>query len=858
MNLYKFTYKYLLVFLAMMVGFTSCVLDDIEMPEEPSSPDITIDEYNLSFNINLQSLQSRDGSLLGNNFEDYEDYIDPAQTYILFFTVNDNLIKLFSEKDLSLLPVRGIEDESVKQWVVRIPISKMKDGEAFAAQLRKDPFKIAVLANWGKQPPEIKQATYSEESNSYTSYGDNIDVLHHQTGTEDPYVDSPSEDDDNSSGTPKEDTYGFLYKEFKSSGKYMGKYSNWVEFNDSNKFDTKKSARNWIRNHWKPDLKYNRTVASDNEGGNYQYQRFTDLWLLWNFGGADEIEKGSDANSSNALKYHSFASEWEERNGRRLRGWITRTDDKTDDDNLGANYNPEDQIPSLNVPLESDEKEINYLAFKTVEGANAVINEVEKTGKYYYGVNLPVIEPQGNNVGDYKRMDPDKNAGYFRFMARASGTLFITVKNVGDADKSRMARITAQVGFTGTKVDFEIPYNDGSVQTIEKKIPITGNEDWVYIFNRGTDNNKFAKHAVEIYQIEFIQDEYLYNTDRSGVVPSTEQPIAMYGIQRFEKLEQHWEKGTSFDLSGTSVDSDSNGDATKLYAYKNVMLLRSVAKIELQIPSSLKPDFVYLRSVNRKARWEPVDISTNTSEIWKDYTANSMSHPSACEWFTIKEQQNFFNNSTADASTQLENYKKKLAWYYGAWSKDNGHTVNGQDIDNSKNLDFPRLMNAVIERSDFVEFIKAPSVDQLYDRYVLYVGEKYVDDPNDVGNKTDKNKGMEASRPKICHIEFRLGDEATIQHTNLDDNNCVRIYMIEGGIKSNSRIPDFQKNEETGEYNDWEHTYEQDVEKLKGHWPIMRNHVYSFKVIDVNNLMPLVDLKVLPWKMVEDQNNYDW
>ena len=857
MNLYKYTYKYLLGFLAMMVGFTSCVLDDIEMPEDPSSPDISIDEYNLSFNINLQSLQSRDGSLLGNNFEDYEDYIDPAQTYILFFTVNDNLIKLFSEKDLSLLPVRGIEDESVKQWVVRIPISKMKDGEAFAAQLRKDPFKIAVLANWGKQPPEIEQATYSEESNSYTSYGENIDVLHHQTGTEDPYVDSPSEDDDNNSGTPKEDTYGFLYNEYKFSGKYMGKYSDWVKFNDPNKFDTKKSARNWIRNHWNPDLKYNRTVASDNEGGNYQYQRFTDLWFLWNFGGnaTDNAYGYGNAPGNTYSMTDDTKIAWEKRNGSKLRSWIGQTD-KAD-------------LSDLDRVNTGETGDRNYLGFKNFSQgtkAKAIYRPVSGSTNYEYGVWLPRLLGRGSQGnGNYEKVgnnQEEDQEGAFTFVARATGTLYITGKKVNPLNgetNERAAKLIAQIGYTTTKEEFSFTKTD-QVETIKKKISITGDERVVYLFNGSdhTSENDIDKYNnVEIYQIEFIQDEYLYTTDRSGVVPSTEQPIAMYGIQRFEKLEQHWEKGTSFDLSGTSVDSDSNGDATMLYGYKNVMLLRSVAKIELQIPSSLKPDFVYLRSVNRKARWEPVDISTNTSEIWKDYTANSMSHPSACEWFTIKEQQNFFNNSTADAPTQLDNYKKKLAWYYGAWSKDNGNTVNGQTIYNPYILDFPRLMNAVIERSDFVEFIKAPSVDQLYDRYVLYVGEKYVDDPNDVGNKTVKNKGMEASRPKICHIEFRLGDEATIQHTNLDDNNCVRIYMIEGGVK-NGFTPTFQKNEETGEYNDWEHTYEQDVEKLKGHWPIMRNHVYSFKVIDVNNLMPLVDLKVLPWKMVEDQNNYDW
>ena len=797
-----------------LFGLTSCVFDKLEMPED-IDPDISEEQYSLNFMINLQSMQSRVGSIGDNNFEDYEDYIDASKIYILFFTEEDELIKMFSSDILSLLPVKSTNDTYSKNWSVHIPISKINDGEDFAQKLRDDNFKIAVLANWDTLPNIDK--------------GDNIDVLHHQSNADkEPYYKDEK----------KREIYQFLYKGRDSKGK-MGNSTNWVQNNDD-RFSSVESARANIRNSWNPNLEKN------SKTGNFQYKRYTDLWFLWNFGGADNIESDfssennnkayADEGSSNALKYPKWAGEWENRNGNHLRSWINEDLEKDQIRELVSN----DDIDANN--------DINYLSFSTVSGAKAVKNESSAgSGKYYYGVNLPAIYPSGAETdNNYTRFDPSTDRGAFSFIARATGTLFITAKNTGNFIPDGKARLTAQVGYTGTKYDFKYE-NVGEVVILSEKVSITGNDAPVYIFNR-KDNT--YQNDIEIYQIEYIQDEYIYNADRSGVKPSTNQPIEMYGIQKFGALGNFWPKGTSFDLS------NYNKVGPEYDYYGTVPLLRSVAKIELKIPRALGPQYVYLRSPNRKSRWEPLDISSNTNDIWEDFGTNSSEHPGACEWYTIRGQVPFYDGASKKTSeVQASNYQEKLAWYYGAWAnegklgevtvpkRDFGWKVN---YSQKTSRDYPKILNPLIERSDFVEFIPAPD-EGIYKRYVLYVGEKYVDDPNEVG----KSKEMETSKPKICHIEFRLGTDIS---TNLDDNNCIRIYFIEGGHDK-----DFQMSSLTFESNqDWENLYEQNATYLVKHWPIMRNHVYSFTVLDAENLAAIVSLKVLPWKMVEGNNSYDW
>lgn len=405
----------------------------------------------------------------------------------------------------------------------------------------------------------------------------------------------------------------------------------------------------------------------------------------------------------------------------------------------------------------------------------------------------------------------EETEGVFSFMAYASGTLSIT------AQAADGATITAQVGNTDT----ELSYKFGSEETtIKQVISITGDEQRVYIYS--------DKDDVEISTIEYIQDEYLYEMDRTGVKPSEEHPIPMYGVQKFGKLEDVWKEGTVFDLS----DFNKQNSATPAYEGGPIQLLRSVAKVELLLPTDAGFDHVFLRSMNRTAYSEPMDVATNTSDIWKDGAGSSSNADDLdnkdCEWSKLIGLTPFYGST---------DYQNQLSWYYGNWGKYNG---TGSPVTNENDKfntgDYPQILNPRIHRSEFVKFLKVD--DEEYDRYVLYVPEKFVDDPTDV-NSAD---GIGQSAPKVCHIEFR---DTKDPHYNLDDNNCYRIYFTEGGFYRDDQFtpPTFESDEET-----WEKKYEQNTEILKKHWTIMRNHIYTFTVEYNPGGKLAVQVKVLPWK----------
>lgn len=309
------------------------------------------------------------------------------------------------------------------------------------------------------------------------------------------------------------------------------------------------------------------------------------------------------------------------------------------------------------------------------------------------------------------------------------------------------------------------------------------------------------------------------NTDFSGVGTDV-QKIPMYGIQKFGALEGFWMEDTVFDLS------DFNRQTPSSYECSDIYLIRSVAKVELYIPSSYEAHHVFLRSQNRLARCEPVDVVTNTKDTWFDISSNaSTNHNSHCEWTQLVGHTPFY-----DVLGDLNSYQDALAWYYSRWDNVTGSVVDP---------DRPHIINPVINRSDFTLFIKTVSDRAQYDRYVLYVPEKFVDDPAVAGDP--------GSAPQVCHIEFRGKNDAA---DDLDDDNCFRIYFVDKGMTEKVKDITFGKDEYGNDLN-WENVYEKDKDNLQKHWPIMRNHNYVFTVQDANSRFLDVEVQILAWKKQE-------
>ena len=824
--------KKALCFTIISLSFVLSSCSDKDLGFDAPDPEMSQSEgIYFSFQISVPVLGNSNTRARNNtDVEKFENYIDPAKLYIMFFlkdsTDKDKLYKMFgptSHEYLTLIPVAYSNSDSYykENWYVKIAVSEMPDGEQFADILRKNDFRIAVMANADlkdekgdsrelkiKAAPVGTDGLVKKDENEHLILGDPIEMIHYQSSrANDPYA---------------SDLYGFIAANPPTdSPGYLGHYTDWVEdeYDDLMGINSVGIANTWIQEHTSPET--GKTELLDD---------YNDLWFLWNFAG--------DATHS-YIKYPVFnpewksrnvATEWEDRNGENLRTW------------LGTHGKELESFATGSVIIDGNnnkevEGEENYLEYVEFYGndkkATSVIKDFE--GQKLYGINLPQAENAGLVESTYNKLNP-LDGGYFVFKAVASGHLSITA--------SGNTKIIAQIGKKLEHLEFS--YNSTEPTTVTQEILVPGDSPYIYLF---VDHS--SQEAAKIYQIEYIQDTYLYESSRIGVAPTKEKPIPMYGIASYKRLENLWAVGTSFDLNdynGTSPDI--NGATSTETYFHPVPLLRSVAKVIVRIPTSISAKDVFLRNVNRYARWEPSDIITDTSDIWyddhEDWNPNVSypedQHNRSCEFFNIVSQGPFYDKDATGTQTQA--YQQKLAWYYGNWAKDGtlgGFTPEVTVQNNGGVFTYPHIINPVIHRSDYVRFIYA-GTEEIYDKYVLYVPEKYVDDPT---NPDDEN--ILNSAPSVCHIEFRHQDD---EDGNLDDNNCYRIYFTNKGFydaNGTQEPPDLRD-----ENHSWEVQYEQNKENLKHHWPILRNHTYQFTVDDINSQLVIVRLEVLPWKKVPD------
>ena len=399
-----------------------------------------------------------------------------------------------------------------------------------------------------------------------------------------------------------------------------------------------------------------------------------------------------------------------------------------------------------------------------------------------------------------------------RFTAFAEGTLRITAKSEGGIiyvqtkdNSSNEKNPEFRTKWAVSSADYE---------TKDFKISVTGS---------GSSNPETAPYSipeiisifsvggnVDIKKIEYIEDSHLYNTDREGILPEEgKQLIPMYGIQTYAAIGKYFVPGGTLNLS-TLTEGVNDG-----YPRKKLYLLRSVAKVELLIPNSF-PELAhaYMRSFNRSGRCEPVDVSTPTNTLWSNVDT---------EIDNIRKYGAFYDSKVSD----LDSYHKKLSWFYGVW---NGWwNWNNKNPQIPTSYEFPHIFNTRIERSDYAHFHKMERTTVngiVYNRYVLYMPEKNIDDPNSHGKMN--------STPKIPHIELRFA--GINNDENLDDNDCYRIYFTD----RNNEIPSISS------------AYDgEELKHLGILYPIVRNHIYRFTVngFDGSDLKVTVDVD--PWDEAE-------
>ena len=690
--------------------------------------------------------------------------------------------------------------------------------------LRKSDFKVAILANhpgpkekgggpdWGIKDSYMngKNNEDGETTNKVTANWKTINDLHHCT--EDDTYHKRSGYDGSSSYSSDKDAYSYMMGDKTKSSTSddapygnrlsAGPYTDWViqraelygDGLNGDTFNSKETARRWIRDNWRPALEYN-DDTDPNIAYKPLYRGYRNLWYVWNFGGcapdnALPIQRICSTTVPKKEVNNAYIDEWEDRNGRNLREWIEKAGNGNA---LGAYESSGSSV---------DKK--SYL--KISSGGTAVIQEIN--GKKYYGV---------------------KGAAQFTFSVRSHGTIFVTYEGT----------TAPNLGWTtnGAELTPDESKEDNTEFTQDGKVLKT--RGW-YIKNQAEEADAWITGSSNstIYQIEFVRDEYLYLTDREGVTPSTENPIPMYGVQNFTKLgtgdKTFFPEGSTFDLTAGVTKEDSyNG---KSYAGKSIALIRSVAKIEVLIPRSLGiPKHVLMRSLNRNSRCEPVDVQTPTNTLWKTHDQNDMA-TNECEWELIKQYGAMYDNGNGDTN----NNRQVLSWFWGSWKSwgwqfkgENGNTYTGNYMKTTS--DYPHLFNPYINRSDFAYFIDVSDyyADQFY-HYVLYMGDNTID--------ATTNHYKRSGRPMVPHVEIRFDHRypqatmvATNDDINLEDNDCYRFYFVEKGFAKGAY--DEATGKPTVKATEWDKNhgdYEKNTTMTNQHWPIMRNHVYHFEIKGVD------------------------
>lgn len=825
----RYYFRYLVTAVALMAGVVSCVNDNLS--DVPSSGDeiFNTDGFSLGFTVSLESISGTgtravdDSNAQGSDLEAYENFIDTENGFrVLFFDANGQFI--FEAIDRTVMPreVNGREE-----WFVHIPVNYIIDYEgdaydieALKTQLKEKDFKIAILANWPYRNSNNGETVLL--SNAEPKWGlknsilysgadrvqKNINDLHHLT-RDSGYSNASNGNSDNKRPSSS-DTYGFIME-----GDKMGIKSDWVK----SLWSSQEDAENFIKSNWDPT-----------RAGAAQYKHYHYMWYLWNFSAAYKVS-GTRFSDNDVSKGGDNALGWK---------WVRKNHyDKRDTDHPLVGYHSENsplydfmQGTSNSFVDNSDDAGLTfdlnqYTGAKIVDYSGNNANP--KNPDYaQWGIQLPAIT-SGNQSKDSPKG--------IKITVSATGKLRILCSNRNTSNDARIAVYNQSNNGSGncTLVDNPstnmIPKNTTTPIYVERSISITGDTEDHYIYcNSGS--------TVEIFEIEYVKSKHLYDTDRNGVMPSSDQPIPMYGVQNFKALGDSWGSGSTFDLSHQRDPNDENSQEKLIY------LIRSVAKVEVYLPKSYNGNplkHVYMRSINRTARCEPVDVETPldlnkwNNDEHPDLNGNSYgSYTGSCEWYTIQAHGPFYQTpgtgESKDISSAASNraYRDKLAWFYGSWASakwSDGKGWNfGTNVTQPSSGNYPHLFNSCIDRSDFTRMIKDIGYNNSYfDRYILYVPDKNIDDPNHIG--------VPHSITKVAHVEYRYDNpNDDFDDLNLDDNNCYRIYFTNYGgggyrygYKQNTSIGDVKKGE-------FDNGYELSADNLSFHWPIMRNHRYVFVV----------------------------
>lgn len=827
----------------MAMTLTSCIMDELDLRESLIREKIE-KGFCISFDVELDPMSEDSGTgtratqLIMGNPTEYESYIDRQNGFdVRVFTCQEGKDYFLFESKARWIDDLTTGADGNYRWQVTIPVYDLGEADSeyspYWEQIRetlcRHDFKVALYVNHAKNR-EIKRLwTVGDSWILKGSSAMTINDIHHtvEGGAYNP-VFAKGENDTQRAFDMIID---FQSIDGQRTG-LMGPARDWTGARsemDYASFDQKFSeladTRRWIHNNWCPRPEHNDRYNPDVEYEEY-YRDYRNLWFLWNFGGAAEdnafpYSETSDVNATKVeidengeevLVKRSHVMEWEDITGRQLRSWVSE-----------AASNGGQFTRNLNLPYGS----ASYLKFKQAEGAEGVVEQQTQgkyAGKYLYGVKMPKITTAPtNNTG----------TGYFTFKAIYNTSVIVTFK--GNANGVQLAGASVVSGNISSSTDAE----SGLTTKIFSAISMSTERDLYLYCNQ---------EGITIYQIDAVADDGLMKSDREGFMPSTENPIPMYGVQKFNKLEDfiHEDGTTHDDLHADEVWPDNtifhvskdlvNDYNEKLYTGGGpVFLLRSVAKIELLIPKSLGvPKYVYMKNYNRWAREEPVDVEHNTREIWDKYGKETAGG-------TCLEIENVRNHGFLyDKDNATQTHTKEIwSWYFGSWhawgwpfkgnidKHDYSTYLTWPHDDFSNDIftdEYPHIMNVytqVAAQGSFADLTEL--YNDNYYHYVLYMGDQPVAVPSTPQNATSSNMRVPYMEIRFDHDLRESGKTNSTGNNNITSDEGYQIYIAPKGNASLAN---------GGSYNS---NYFSDANLMKLHWPVVRNHIYRFVVNDVSS-----------------------
>lgn len=742
-----------------------------------------------------------------------EIVINPDNFHVVLFSSEGMVKQIWANQELTEItefdPDMGVD---IKKYYVKIPRQDI-DAEV-VEYIRSHTFKIAVFANWDGYP-DFTTTRGADESNGVNR--NDIYFISHAR-RDDSYASGGAEGELDDSKV-----FGFIT----GKGAKMGIAQEWV----CDRFKSDDEADAAIRSRYRLNddgtgefLSNTKPVLTNSDGAGTVFKAmddytYSDMWQIWNFGGKDNL-RFSDQNYYNTPNT-SLQNKWAAIN-----------------EDL---YN--EVFDNGNAKTLSGTTEIRGLSLVSADNSS-----ITSAPGYVYGHS--VVLKSSNRTSQEDQTIKIEDGSYLQLKIPADGYLRVKCRRNNALGRGTLVARRGQLNSTSNNA--VLATNLGSdMQTVTYDYTSAGNQI-VRVTGEPVDVVLYAINGdVNIYEIDYIKSRTLQTVDRQMINPAStpEGGISMYGVQDFEPLPTTvWPDGTTFNLS-RYVDTHTGSNARN-YLYRTISLLRSVAKVEVLVPTSIfpEPSHMYMRTINRFSRSAPIDVFTPTNIIWDGWNSSNPDKYSSYSPKDAKNNTHYYSQALGvddeaselrtkgftyeRNSTSTQDYKNAVAWLFGIWKTEYGWNWNGENISITKPGPYPRVFNTRISRSDFAHMIKGGIVTvdgRQYYYYYAYLPEKNVTDPND--------KGTLSESPKVMRIEMRFGDRNS--DANLDDNASYRIYFTPGG-KGNGigSRDDYDDRMEKGDDN-------QNLQNLQNIYPVMRNHIYRFKItgLEMNELKVEFEVK---------------